>query len=219
MPLFLCAGTPRSGSTWLYNAMRCILARRFPDLYACWVGDFDRDRAAAAGAVLVKLHANDDDLARKADVILTCHRDLRDVAASSQSMGWASDDSQLLDLIRNWRSFHEYWSSRSQIDLVYSDIMERPEEALRAVAAALDVHFEDREFSGFAKLLGDTPNNRDDNSIHDQEFLTHRNHRNDGRDGRWRDQLSEALGAAITEEHREWLIRMGYDTSYPDQRP
>lgn len=213
MPLYLCAGTPRSGSTWLYNAMRLLLLRKFPgQLYACWIGELDRTRAAKAEAILIKLHESDDDLAQRADAILTCHRDLRDLAASISSMGWASDERHLLDHIRSFRQYHEYWSARADIDLSYADIKDHPERAVRAVAAALHADTGNEDIREIAKTLDATPNNRDPLSIHDSEYLTHKNHRNDGRSGRWRHQLSKELAFAITEEHRDWLIRMKYDS-------
>lgn len=214
MPLFLCAGTPRSGSTWLYNAMRLILTRRFASLYSCWIGELDQEKSKNAQAILIKLHGIDEDHAQTADVILTCHRDLRDVAASFQSMGWAADPQQLLSQIRNCRSFHEYWSPRAQLDLPYGVIMRSPATVLLAIAKELRVDLNEREAMDLARTLEATPNNRDEAAIHDHEYLTHTNHRNDGREGRWKDQLDNSIAEAISEEHRLWLVDRGFDPSW-----
>ena len=69
---------------------------------------------------------------------------------------------------------------------------------------------DDSKISSIVENLNENPNNRDAGAIHDREFLTHQNHRNDGRAGRWRGQISESLEELIDVENRDWLSRMGY---------
>jgi hypothetical protein len=197
--------------------MRLALARQSKELYACWVGEYDRERALKSDVVLIKLHKKNDELARKADTVITCHRDLRDVAASVVAIGWASEECQVLDHVRSCRNYHDYWSPLSDLDLRYSDIVERPRAALASVLATLRVPSDPSAIEEILGQLSATPNNRSGDSIHDHEYLTHANHRNDGTVGRWRTQLDGGLAEQITSQHSDWLIRLGYDEQNSDQ--
>src|SRR5262245_49638153 len=80
--IYVCAGMYRSGSTWLYNAVRLILAKaEVPGLAAGWIAE--KDTLLKHKNPVVKTHAFDADLAAcETAVVLTSHRDLRDVLAS-----------------------------------------------------------------------------------------------------------------------------------------
>ncbi len=47
-------------------------------------------------------------------------------------------------------------------------------------------------------------------NAHDPECLTHASHRNDGRDGRWKDQLAPSVIRSMLREHHDWIERPGY---------
>jgi hypothetical protein len=210
MKIFVAAGIPRSGSTWLYNAMRLILREKYAILYSAWIDDRDAAAEANADASLIKIHAINADLADQASVIMTCHRDPRDIAVSLQAMGWFRNRTNALARMQEFRAYHEFWSPRSAIDLSYAQIVNDDEASLRRIAQALDVNFTDDKLASLAATLRNTPNNRDPDAKHDPEFLTHANHRNDGRDGRWKDQLDPKVARAIETQHRDWIRRLGY---------
>lgn len=210
MPIHVCAGIPRSGSTWLYNAMRLVMQARHAPVYSTWIGDRDRALESEASATLIKIHTRNDQLADEADIILTCHRDPRDIIASMMSMGWIGERYTVEFRLRFCREAHEYWSPRSAIDFAYTEIVEEDEQCLRRIADALGVALDEAEISDIAVALRETPNNRQADAKHDPEFLTHVNHRNDGRDGRWRDQLPPAVIQSILSEHRDWIEGLGY---------
>ena len=211
MTTYVCAGIARSGSTWLYNAMRVLLLRRYPGLCAGWVGDLEESDTTTAPAVLVKLHEPDETFLGAGRIILTCHRDLRDIAASVQSMGWARDEAELLHYVANARTAHEFWLPHAAADLSYAEIIDTPREALRRVADAVSVPVPAATIEDLAAGLAAIPNNRAAGTPHDPEYLTHSNHRNDGRAGRWRDTLPAHLAREIAERHHDWLARMGYE--------
>ena len=82
--IYVCAGMYRSGSTWLHNAVRLILARAgAPGLAAGWIAN--KDFLLTHETSVVKVHAFEEDLAgREGAIVLTSHRDLRDIMASLQ---------------------------------------------------------------------------------------------------------------------------------------
>lgn len=192
--MFISAGMPRSGSTWLFNVARLLLERQEP-ITSGWIDDLEQPLPKR---VLVKVHMPNDALG---GTILTCHRDLRDVAASVQAMGWA-EGRALLDWVMNARLAYDYWSARAALDLSYERIIGEPEASGRALAAALGVPFE----IGVLEAA-DLPSPTDHR---DPITNLHPNHRNDGRAGRWRDQLDPELARAIGAQHQRWLRAHNY---------
>ncbi len=83
------AGMPRSGSTWQYNCARLILKHLglsnvttgFVDTESSFFFNL-MDEEQGSRVFLIKAHRFVVRLAQRADVILTSHRDLRDVFAS-----------------------------------------------------------------------------------------------------------------------------------------
>ena len=76
--LILCAGIPRSGSTWLYNAARMLAshpARGDHPVYGAWIEHYDPSNPARVH--VVKVHEPDEKLAWRASAVLTSRRDLR----------------------------------------------------------------------------------------------------------------------------------------------
>jgi hypothetical protein len=128
--LILAAGMPRSGSTWLYNALRLLLGDD-PDLVAGWVDDVAGRQAAI---LLVKVH-DPYDLAERTDLIFTTYRPLPDVAASLGRMGWPND----MTAMQRVKAQREFWAPRSNCDIAYSDIVESPAETVSRIAGVLGV--------------------------------------------------------------------------------
>lgn len=133
--LVLSAGMPRSGSTWLYNALRLMLAQRFasPGALACaWVGDIDRLPAEAL-CRLVKLHEWDGALAGQADFVVWSYRDLRDAMASQHRKFGGALSLQFADyLVRQ----DARWSARADHVMRYEDMLAQPRHELQRLAAA-----------------------------------------------------------------------------------
>ena len=125
--LTLAAGMPRSGSTWLYNALRLLLDS--PDLVAGWIDDIaDSD----AESILIKLH-EPSELAERADLIFTTHRPLAEIHASLARMGWPNGPATM-QTIEAQRAF---WAPRSSLDIDFADILDAPERTVARIAAVL----------------------------------------------------------------------------------
>lgn len=80
--IIIASGMRRSGSTWMFNALRFILEEHGYNPYFRFRAIFD-PADLKQGVAIIKTHKMVKELAKHADVIITSHRDLRDVAASS----------------------------------------------------------------------------------------------------------------------------------------
>jgi hypothetical protein len=201
----LSAGILRAGSTWLYNAARLSLLEEYPDLCAGWVKDM---RIEAIGPpALIKIHRPNEDLAARADVILTCHRDLRDIVLSACSMGWATDVEAMVKFARRVRKHHDFWAQRSAVDLAYGEIVTHPHKSVAAVMQALGINGDVEKIALSLDVM--PPYNGD--GQHDPVTLLHRDHRqNGGGLGRWQRELSTEVCGRILDEHGDWLQLHGY---------
>lgn len=206
--LILCAGMPRSGSTWLYNALRSLLSLGRRKFYACWIEDFVPANVGDADTVLLKVHHPDPPLALRADSVFSSHRDVRDVAASGVSMGWASDVGSIVQFARTAVACHSFWAERAELDVSYEDIVNEPGKTIHGIASRLNIEIDDERLDQIVSELSAAEGPRE--GSYDPVTLMHPNHRNDGRPQRWRNTLSEPVRAAIEAEYKNWLLGRGY---------
>lgn len=213
--LVLSAGMPRSGSTWLYNALRLMLRHRFPApgaLACAWVGDIDR-LAPGAPCRLVKIHEWDPALAAQAGFVAWSYRDLRDAMASQhRKFGGALDVSFARYLVEQDAS----WTARADHVMRYEDMVADPDHELARLAAALQMPDLDlkalrRELDG---LSYDSEGPRNE-AFHELTLL-HRGHVTDGRVGSWRNGMPVELERQVVAAHRAWFVDRGYDTGGGD---
>ncbi|CAK0798139.1 unnamed protein product [Prorocentrum cordatum] len=138
--LLLCVGPERSGSTWLYNAVRLLhIESRVPcDSY--WIARLTREKLAERLAarppavVCVKTHdwhAGYEDLVGQASRVLLTHRDLRGVCASYRRVKW---DVGIPDA---YVESHMQWRRHHTMDIAFEDILCAGREALHRLAQHL----------------------------------------------------------------------------------
>nr|CCF78645.1 hypothetical protein RGS1_70351 [Rubrivivax gelatinosus S1] len=211
--LYLAAGMPRSGSTWLYNALRLALASRHPDLVAGWIGD--AGRLPASSTRLLKLHEFDPELARRASFTVWSYRDPRDALASlERKFGKPPTLRQVDDMLR----WDEHWTRQADYVMRYEDfvadkrgqlarLLERLGLGEAGLAARIEHELEHASY--------DSQGPR--NAHYHEVTLMHRGHVTDGRVGSWRGQLDRDLERAIVERHRPWLLARGYETDHLEQ--
>ena len=207
--LYLSAGIPRSGSTWLFNALRRILNKRF-STYSVWIDDYDENAAKKYEAELIKVHNSNPGLAARAVKIFTTHRDLRDIALSTLDMGWISRDEEIIACARFARLCHEYWQPRSALDVAYRDIVQRPLFVIENLGSALEIEMSQAAAADLATELATLEGNKDSCCAYDKTTLMHVNHRHAGKLERFVYEMPQELQDAILNENRAWLARMGY---------
>jgi hypothetical protein len=213
--VYLIAGMNRSGSTWLFNAVRLLLARAgAPDLAAGWVDD--RAELLRHRTPVLKVHAFDPDLMarRWPCAVLVSHRDPRDVVAS---MARKFGCEPTADLARHIMGEYWRWARHALYDMRYETMMaDGPGEVAR-VARALGLRDVD-----CAAVLADINALGSDAATQppttaadgfDRTSLLHPGHVTDGRHGSWRDQLPPDVAEQIELEFAEWMERRGYDRS------
>jgi len=209
--IYVCAGMYRSGSTWLYNAVRLILRHvGTPGLAAGVIGE--RERLLAHANTVIKVHAFDADLASRKSIALTSHRDLRDIAASLvRKFGTNSPLASLRENVDH----HARWARVAAYDLRYEDLLtdkpgqvERLAGALRIPAAALAA----LDYGAIAQEVEaeQFDERRSTPERYDAVNLLHEGHVTDGRHGSWEGTLPAALVRAIEREFRPWLAARGY---------
>jgi len=211
VPTYLAAGIPRSGSTWMFNALRLFLNKKYDRVYTAWVAEIDEVRAAEADAVLIKLHDPAPALAATASRIFTSHRDLRDIVVSLRDMGWANDQAKMIEMATKIRGFHDFWSGRAALDIRYADIIATPEIVLSDIAKACEFDFTAEELATIGRELATLDGDPELRAVHDAMTLMHAKHRFDGRPNRFVDALARGTADEIVALHGDWLDRMGYD--------
>ena len=212
-PIYLAAGMARSGSTWLFNALRLVLKAKHGSLYSTWIEEVDQARMEEADAILIKLHDPAPSWAETASKTFTSHRDLRDIVVSLRDMGWANDQAKMLEMATRIRGAHDYWSPRAVCDIRYADIVASPDAVLADIAAACDCNPADVDLVAISAELADLNGDPESKAVHDEVTLMHAKHRFDGRPNRFVDGLSAEVAAAIVASHGDWLEKMGYDVS------
>lgn len=205
----LAAGAFRSGSTWLYNAIRLVLQSHGVPFAAGWVDDLAKDTGAGREYLLVKLHEPSDEWAGRAWRVFTSHRDPRDVAASAADFLKLTDTADLLRSVERAVGDHAYWSTRAQYDMAYEAMRGDPAAVLAAIAEVLGFPLEAGELARIAADLEAIPEPRDA-AKYDSTSLLHPVHRFDGAPGGWARRLAPAQAAEIAARYGEWMARHGY---------
>ena len=204
--LVVCAGMPRSGSTWLYNTVRLIYKKSGASVVAGWIDDLDVGRAClSADVCIVKVHAYNDELARRG-AVLSSHRDIRDVVASAYAMGWVKSKSDALRLAIDAVSLHGRWSPYALYDMPYEEMIRSPRAVAGCVAGALGLHGVnlDEVIEGVSAILPPSSGG------YDRASLLHPNHVGRKLPGYYKELLDPEWVGVIEREVGWWLDKNGY---------
>jgi len=209
--VIVCAGMPRSGSTWLFNAIRLLLleVKSPDDVYGAWVEMYVRSHRGTYH--VVKTHGFISSLANNAWRVFTSRRDLRDIAASLVLKRWASRRSLIRALDAAVRS-HSAWRRHSSYEMVYEELVTSPIEQLARIAATLEIEPSpdllrrvQTRLDSLQPVAG-VPPERSPN-------LLHPGHRQRGECGYYLEVLDRDLVSKIERTFRPWLSEYRYPTS------
>ncbi len=209
--LYVCAGMTRSGSTWVYNAVRMLLEKAgCPDLAAGWIAE--KEKLLTHRNAVVKTHAFDDGLAGGADVVLVSHRDLRDVVASLHRMFQMEVS---VTTVRGAYLNYVKWAEIAAYDLHYEHLLTNKLSELRAIAAVLKLSPPTLENLPYETILREIDRQaytaeRATELGHDAVNLLHHGHITDGRHRSWENCVPGEIVASIEEEFRDWMVAKGY---------
>lgn len=204
--LILSAGMQRSGSTWLFNALRLIMLRAgVKDVGSGWVGDYQTFEHH--DTVIVKLHSFDAGAVNAASLVVYSYRDVRDAVASLKR---AFNEEPHVDVARALIRQDREWRRHASFVMRYEDLIESPEPIVAALAAHVGVEGVDTgelaaELAGLSYQAS-----RARHGVYDLDNLLHPGHVTDGRHGSWGDALSPELVHEIEQSCAGWLSENGY---------
>jgi hypothetical protein len=216
-----CAGLIRSGSTALFNIIRQLLTAEGISVHAAWHADYQIGSPATVH--LVKYHTLPAPMAQRlaqakqqslAQVFLS-KRDLRDVAISAIGMGWRTEDDSLIESLGKHVAEYQQWLPFADHVMRYEDYLAAPEAEVARIAAALGLPenpARDGEIFRIVDAEGkDSKEAATDQVSYDRATLLHPGHRQSGKAGRYRDELSPAFVRRIEERYGDWLRANGYE--------
>jgi hypothetical protein len=209
--IYICAGMNRSGSTWLYNAVRLTLTRaNIKGLDGGWVTQ--KEKLLTQENSLVKTHLFDAELAATGGIVVTSHRDLRDVAASLRRKFQVPS---IMEKLREAVEHHARWAPLAVYDLRYENLLTDKMGELRRVAASLSLPAAMVANLPYDAILQEIEGEKFSNERlategHDKVNLLHEGHITDGRHGSWTNTLTAEEVAEIEKEFRPWLTARKY---------
>lgn len=173
------ATAPRTGSTWVYNAVRFLLEQAGIDVYATWYEHYRGVEGSSAQTHVVKVHEKNE-LTFPYDYLITTTRDLPERLASLIRMGWLAKEKKALQSVAERTTDAErLWHELADLIVDFDLISRRPERAILEIAHVLDVPCSvpaARQVIAQIKALQQP----DRNQKHDPLTLLHPGHQSDG---------------------------------------
>jgi len=210
-----CAGMPRSGSTWLYNAVRIAVQQAMGGcsdngFVGFWV---EKAPDITPGAVsCVKIHGYDRRVVKYSDVVFYSYRDVRDVLASLERFSGVSPSIEQADnLIRS----DKFWRAEADFVMRYEDMIQSPFETMSGILSAFPDYMDTRKLD-CERLLGELQSEMtcegSSKGSYNKETLIHQGHRTHGGHRSWVGQLDPTFVGLIEDRHRQWLLNNQYET-------
>ncbi len=208
--LVVCAGAHRSGSTWLYNAVRLILIDSGKSVYGCFATNYDPKNEAEAH--VVKTHNVVDYLKENADCIFTCRRDLRDIVASAVRRGLIDESEALPYLEKIMKREYESWKRHSNLEIQYERMIRRKKpDYVKELAQIMGIEdIDPLDIIGKIDSLT-VPQSKED---FNEETQLHHGHITNGKYRTWEGTLCKNTVTAIEVKYAKWLKQNGYDSPH-----
>lgn len=207
--VILAAGAFRSGSTWLYNAIRLILLAGGAKVSSGWVDDIRLDSTRQSDYLLVKIHEPSDSWRVRAWRIFTSHRDLRDVARSSSDFLKIQDTDGLLKCAETAMSHHAYWAEHAHCDVPYELIESGADRLLQDIVLSLGIEIATIDILAIRNEL-ESMQEPVNAASYDSTSLLHPVHRFGGRSGDWAKRLTPEQAELIARKYQAWMRTYGY---------
>jgi glycosyltransferase involved in cell wall biosynthesis len=241
--LVVCAGMPRSASTWQYQVASELVERKGLGLRAGFVPSSTL-RPATEGWQVVKWHDADPGyaaaLASGAARALYSYRDLRDVVFSAMHKT-ATDFDELVvrgRFVETAIANDAFWRSQPGVlAQEYDAILSDPCAGVRAIAAHLGIAVDEGEVAAVAAACSAAANRARAAQLreelasrgvdladprhalrHDGRTQVHWNHIRDGAPG-WRELATPAQRRELRDRCGSWLIANGYERDTSWARP
>lgn len=168
--LVVIAGIKRSGSTWLYNAVRLSILHAGRTVYIAGDGN-NYDPRCKADFQIMKRHPYDPVLVDAADYIFTSDRDDDGIRESLKR----AFDTELTDhRLKRMRNDLRRWRKRTDFHAEYDDILNNKQKIIKGVSQALGLAFSPEDVSEVLRQLEATKPPTDRN--YDEVTFYFKNH-------------------------------------------
>lgn len=154
--VYFAAGIYRSGSTWLYNAMRLMLEAKYPgQVYCSAPGRYDRQDPRPVH--LTKVHMPSEVEEVVPDFVACSHRDLIDIARSLGRIGkfGMSDPYPIIEHMQEIIRMHRHWAGQAKFQFAYHDMMSEPLAVLAGLHEAMGLKLSNNVLMTIHRQLGD----------------------------------------------------------------
>ncbi len=207
--IFVCAGAPRSGSTWQYNLVRLLAKEAYGSVYGAWIADYEP--ANGATAHVVKIHDPGDAGKLSDQKIVTGYRDLRLVLSSARRMRWAAykTPQEIRSFLDAYVRQFEFWRARAAHVMRYEQMMADPVGEAARTAAALGIRMSRRRLEKICDAVtalastGDKPTGK----LGDADPVTQLHPGHIGEAGGLLDEKSRQY---VERRYETWLRGHGY---------
>lgn len=140
--VILVASVPRSGGTWVFNAVRGIFETQKIPYASGWCKDFEG--SANVKHHIVKAHKPDEFTATPWKVI-TNHRPIEQRIASLLRMGWVDDtDEGIKDALRHQGNLYTHWAKQSDVEVKFEKIANDPQDIIFDLGTTLGIKLDNK---------------------------------------------------------------------------
>lgn len=193
----LSAGMNRSGSTWLYNALRLMVERDYVRGFVS-----GNDTPLNVKNALIKIHGINEDYIKWADYIFYTYRDIRDVVASLvRRTGEIPPESKINNNMMAWNRY----VVEADLVIEYNRIINEPEKVISDIGKIIGIK---PDIEMILKELNEMKNKKLKNT--DPVTLMRINHVTDGRSGIYKKDLDSDFIDWIEKKYRCWLLTNDY---------
>ncbi|MEX6632496.1 sulfotransferase family protein [Hyphococcus lacteus] len=195
--LIAIAGVPRSGTTWLYNAVRLIHDRAGRSIYGAWCADYDPNTSASRH--LIKVH-KPEQLHAHPEITFATNRDVAESLASLVRMGWLADEEVAIkNAATNHQRLRLYWEERADYIAQYEEVTKQPLTVIEGLCSRLEILLEKSMSEAIAHELAMMQSPKSGN--YDPVTLLHPGHRSDAKmNERQVDRVREILRKTKTDD-------------------
>ncbi len=231
--LVITLGLYGSASTWIFNVVREALnaaygAERVCAYYADAIALILQDGAIPGRVALVKMHVGDESLASfvhlAQPLLLLSVRDPRDAVVSLMQRFGQDFDKAAARVVQSAQRIFPF-AAAGHPYLRYEDNFFARMETIDAIVprlgivlpdaakAAIFAQYDTGSVRNFADRVATLPAERLEGGAHDlfdRVTHIHRSHIGDGQIGKWREKLSAAESAAISDALPDFIANFGY---------
>ena len=200
------AGLLRSGSTWLYNAVRLSLIHADISVYASFL-DESYDRNNPAPVHLIKVHNYHSELASAKDQLFMSVRDPRDMVTSAiRKKMIRNNDTEVLQFLNDVINVdYHAWSPHINLEFRYElSVSKNQAKTIEQIHQSLALPMEGVE-KVIHSLEAIIPT-----AEYDRTTLLWPDHLNGGKVEGFNEVLNRTTIEKIEKEFSEWMISKGY---------